>query len=181
MGFPVEKTFGFSNECALSVGNSPSGFATILITMKNTPFFGVGSIYSMSAIEIPSAEIYYNDKTDFLLDEEMKTDGANLTDNDRRLHKVSVYKVPELNKYRIDFIKLCKTRDPEIDKLDQWKDFSDMVGVDDEDRQLGLLKKYTSLLKDSKNEPDLILLGDIPEGYPELAPSVGIILFERME
>lgn len=181
--YPTEKIFKYANGCSISIGCTPSGFATLLIYINDTPFFGIGTMFSLAALEIKDAEIYYNSKADFLLDEDIDPNSNSPldTDKDRRSHKVSVYKIPETNEYRMDLVRLAKTGIPEIDAQDPWKDFSDMDDHGAGNKQIELVKKFTDKLRVSRNEPDLIITGKIPEGYPELEPSVGIIVFKRIQ
>lgn len=179
--FPTEKTFKFANDCAISVGNTPSGFSTILIYIKDTPFFGIGTLFSLTALEIVNAEIYYNSKKDFLLDEDIDPN-SNLpvdVDKDRRVHKISIYKTEE-NEYRIDLCKLSKTGIPEIDAQDPWKDFSD-IKDSGAGKQIDMIKRFTEKLKVSRNEPDMIILGKVPDKYPELEQTVGVVMFKRVQ
>lgn len=180
--YPTRKTFKYANDCSISIGCTPSGFATFLIYLKDTPFFGIGSVFSLSAVEIQEAEIFYNSKNDFLLDEDIDPNSSSPLDldKDRRLHKVSVYKVPETGEYRMDLVKLAKTGIAEIDAQDPWKDFSDLQHHTDGDKQIELVKKFTDLLRVSRNEPDIVITSKIPEGYPELEPCVGICVFKRV-
>lgn len=180
--YPTKKTFKYANDCSISIGCTPSGFATLLIYIDDTPFFGVGTMFSLSALEITNAEIYYNSKTDFLLDEDIDPYSTLPldTDRERRLHKISVYKIPETTEYRMDLVKLAKTGIPEIDAQDPWKDFNDLDDYGS-GQQIELVKKFTDLLCVSRNEPDMIITGQIPEKYPELEPCVGIVAFKRVK
>lgn len=179
----TEKTFKYANDCSISVGCTPSGFATLLIYIKDTPFFGIGTIFSLSAVEIKDAEIFYNSKKDFLLEEDIDPNSSLPLDldKDRRMHKVSLYKVPETGEYRMDFVKLAKTGIPEIDAQDPWKDFSDMQTCQVSDRQIELVKRFTDILRVSRNSPDIIITSKIPQNYPELEPCVGIVVFKRVQ
>ena len=179
----TEKTFRYMNNCAISVGNTPSGFATLLLHIKETPFFGIGTMFNLAALEITDAEIFYNSKRDFLLDEDIDPNSNSPldTDRDRRMHKLSLYKLPETGEYRIDLVKMAKTGIPEIDALDPWKDFSDMEDHGAGNRQLELVKQFTNVLKQSRNEPDIIITAKIPENYPELEPCIGIVMFKRVQ
>lgn len=181
--FPTEKTFKFANDCAISIANTPSGFSTIMVYIKDTPFFGIGTIFSMTALEVTDATIYYNSKQDFLLDEDIdrnSTSPLNL-DKERRMHKISIYKTSETNEYRIDFVKLAKTGIPEIDAKDPWKDYSDMIDNGSGNKQIELVKQFTDMLKKSRNEPDLVVVSPVPESCPELQPCVGIVMFKRVQ
>lgn len=182
MSFPTEKVFKYANQCSISVGCTPSGFATILVYINDTPFFGMGTIFSLSAVEMKDAEIFYNSKKDFLLDEDIDPNSSSPldVDKDRRLHKLSLYKVPETNEYRMDLVKLAKTGVPELDAQDPWKDFTDL-NDDGSSKQIQLIKKFVDVLRVSRNEPDIIMTAKIPDDYPELEPCVGIITFKRVK
>ncbi|TID12978.1 hypothetical protein CANINC_005077 [Pichia inconspicua] len=181
--YPTEKTFKYANDCSISVGCTPSGFATLLIYIKDTPIFGIGTIFSLSAVEITDAEIFYNSKKDFLLEEDIDPNSSSPLDldKDKRMHKVSLYRSPETGEYRLDLVKLAKTGIPEIDAQDQWKDFSDMQTYQARDKQIELVKRFTDVLRVSKNSPDIIITSKVPQNYPELEPCVGIVVFKRME
>lgn len=181
--YATEKTFNYVNDCTLTIGNTPSGFTMLMIHITGTPFFGVGAVYSTSAVELTDAEIHYNSKDDFLLDESIDPTSALPlhVDKDRRLHKVSLYKVEETGEYRIDFVKMSKTGIPELDAQDAWKDLDDMADPEARRRQIELVMQFTELLKHSRDEPDMVLVGRIPSGYPELQPCVGTVVFKRAQ
>jgi hypothetical protein len=181
--YPTEKTFKYANDCSISVGCTPSGFSTIIVYIKDSPFFGMGTLFSLSALEIKNAEIYYNSKKDFLFDEDINPNSNSPLDldKDRRMHKVSIYKVPQTNEYRMDLVKLAKTGIPEIDAQDPWKDFSDIGDHGPGNKQIELVKKFVDVLRVSRNEPDMIITGKITEEYPELQPCVGIIVFKKIQ
>ncbi|GMM28109.1 hypothetical protein DAMA08_008250 [Martiniozyma asiatica (nom. inval.)] len=177
------KTFTFSNSCSISIANTPSGYSTILLYIKDTPFFGIGCVRASTATEITSAELYFNDKKDLLLDEDIDPNSTLPldTDVDSRLHKITFYKDLSTNQYRFDFVKIVKTGDPAVDALDPWKDFIDISENVVSRFQIEMVQQYAELNAQSRNEPDIIVMGDIPVNYPELDNGVGIMVFKRME
>lgn len=180
---PHQKTFNYVNDCSVNISVAQSGFTTVLIYIKDTPFFGIGTIFSQTSTELEDAEIHYNSKLDFLLDEDIDPNGTTPFDLDkeRRNHKISIYKVEETGEYRIDFVKMAKTGVPEIDAMDPWKDFDYRDDHGSNKTQIGLVKDFTEVLKRSKDEPDMILVGKAPDKYPELKPCVGIVMFKRAQ
>ncbi|KAG0683668.1 hypothetical protein C6P42_000445 [Pichia californica] len=179
---PTQKTFNYVNDCSVNISVAQSGFTTVLIYIKNTPFFGIGTIFSQTSTEFENAEIHYNSKIDFLLDEDIDPNGTTPLDLDkeRRNHKISIYKIDETNEYRIDFVKMAKTGIKEIDDLDPWKDFDDRDDGGNK-TQIELVKDFTDVLKRSKDEPDMVLVGKACEKYPELKPCVGVVMFKRAQ
>lgn len=179
---PTQKSFNYVNDCSVNISVAQSGFTTVLIYIKNTPFFGIGTIFSQTSTEFENAEIHYNSKIDFLLDEDIDPNGTTPFDLDkeRRNHKISIYKIDETNEYRIDFVKMAKTGIKEIDDLDPWKDFDDRYDGGNK-TQIELVKDFTDVLKRSKDEPDMVLVGKASDKYPELKPCVGIVMFKRAQ
>lgn len=175
--FPEEKTFKYCDECSINISTTPSGFSTIVMYIRGTPFFGVGSVYSLTAVELPDCKLYYNDKAELLLDEDI-TEGE---DRDRRILKLSFYKDNEANQYRFDFVPLTKTGIPELDAQDPWKDFSDILQAQPGAMQMDMVKRFTDLLGISRNDPTLISMCDIPKNQLPLEDGVGIFMFRRVQ
>ena len=178
-----EKRFKYVNDCAINVGNTPSGTATLLIYIKGTPFFGIGSMYNLTAVELTDASMYYNSKKDFLLDEDIdpNSQSPENIDKDRRMHKLHLYKLSDTGEYRIDLSRFAKTGIPEIDSLDPWKDSSDMDDQSAGSKQLEVVKNFANVLEASRNEPDIVITAKIPKGSPELEQCVGIVMFQRVQ
>ena len=181
--YATEKAFNYVNDCTLTISNTPSGFTMMMIHITGTPFFGVGAVYSTSVVEITDAEIHYNSKDDFLLDESIDPNSVLPlhVDKDRRLHKVSMYKVGDMGEYRVDFVKMAKTGIPELDAQDPWKDLDDMDDTEASRRQIELVMQFTELLKHSRDEPDMVLVGRVPSGFPDVHLCVGTVVFKRAE
>lgn len=175
--FPNEKSFKYCDPCSINISVTPSGFSTILMYIKDTPYFGVGSVYSTSALELPKCEIYYNGKTELLLDEDI----VNEADRDRRIFKLNFYKDLDINQYRFDFVPLIKTGIPDLDLQDPWKDFADILEGTPGNLHMELVNRFTNLLGQSRNEPTIIVIGEIPSGQLPLENGMGIFMFRRVE
>lgn len=128
----------------------------------------------MTAIELPECELYYNDKTDLLLEE----DATNEDNRDRRIFKLNFYKDEDTNQYRFDFVPLEKSGN---DAEDPWKNFTDIHECQPGAMQMEMVQRFYALLGESRNEPTIVAVCDILENKIPLENAMGIFQFRRVE
>ncbi|GMF08302.1 unnamed protein product [Ambrosiozyma monospora] len=167
-----EKEFTYVHDTTLHCVSQPSGVASFLFQLKDTPITGIGGTHSPLTAMIKNGSIYYNTKHDFITSGEEK---------EGTIFKMVIYNEPTNNCLRIDFHKLKSSGDDQT--KEPWKTMIDLDNIVDPTEDVGdLIKKYQGYLKKSSNVPDLVFLGELPKEAPkDVETCIGICVFRNIK